>query len=68
MAVAELKLSNPWDDKRKSSTQLPFSFDLINTRNKKMKPSIQAASLFRSVTPATKKGLVYQVAKANTCD
>ena len=34
----EWKPSNPWGDKRKSWTCLPFSFHLIDTRNKKMKP------------------------------
>ena len=32
---SEWKLSNPWGDKRKCWTHLPFSFHLINTRNKK---------------------------------
>ena len=35
---SELKLSNSWGDKRKSGTHLPFSFHLMNTRNKKIKP------------------------------
>ena len=48
------KLSNPWGDKRTSWTHLPFSFHLINTRNKKMKPQVHPASLFRSATTGTK--------------
>ena len=32
------KLSNPWGDKRKSWTHLPFSVHLLIIRNKKIKP------------------------------
>ena len=35
---SEGKLSNSWGSKRKSWTHLPSTFDLINTRNKKIKP------------------------------
>ena len=33
---SEEKLLNPWGDKKKSWSHLPFSFQLINTRNKKI--------------------------------
>ena len=49
------KLSNFWDEERKSWTHLPFSFHLINTRNKKIKLLIHPASSFCSATSGTKK-------------
>ena len=35
---SEGKLSHPWSNKRKSWTHLSSSFNLINTRNKKINP------------------------------
>ena len=52
---SEWRLSNRWVNKRKSGTHLPFSFHLINARNKNIKPYIHPASLFRSATPRTKR-------------
>ena len=34
---SEEKLLNPWGDKKKSWSHLPFSFQLINSWNKKIK-------------------------------
>ena len=52
---SEGKLSNSWGSKRKSWTHLPSTFDLINTRNKKIKPQIYSQCSFYSAAPITKK-------------
>ena len=52
---SEGKLSNPWDNKRKSWTHLPSSFHLIKTRKTKIKLQIHPVCSFRSATPRTKK-------------
>ena len=52
-------------------THFPFSFHLINPRNKKIKPYIHPAFLFHSATPETKRGTHLpddQLDKTNTCD
>ena len=62
---SEWKLSNPWGD------SLLFSFHLINLRNKKIKPYIHQAFLFRSATPGTKRTTHLsddQLDKTNTSD
>ena len=51
-------------------THFPFSFHLIHPRNKKIKPYIHPACLFRSATPGTKRGTHLsddQLDKAITC-
>ena len=52
-------------------THFPFSFHLINPRNKKIKPYIHPAFLFRSATPGIKRGTHLsddQLDKTITCD
>ena len=43
-----------WSNKRKSWTHLSSSFNLINTRNKKINPSIHPAFSLLLATPETK--------------
>ena len=52
-------------------THFPFSFHLINLRNKKIKPYIHPAFLIRSATPGAKRRIHLsdgQLDKTNTCD
>ena len=52
-------------------THFPFSFHLINLRNKKIKPYIHPAFLIRSATPGAKRRTHLsdgQLDKTNTCD